>query len=467
MRPFLCAILLLTLAGCAVGPKYRRPDVNAPPAFRGAGAATNSLGDLPWWQLFNDPMLQGLVHEALTNNYDLRIAVSRLEQARAIWLENRSLFLPQANYNGGAGIAKNVVGGQPSHTGGNAVAGFLGDATVSWEIDLFGRIRRLNESARAQYFATDEARHDVTAALISDLAQAYFQLLALDQELRIAEDSTNSFGQSMKIFNERYHGGVASKLEVASAAALQASAATTLLDLQRQILVQEDLICVLVGVNPEAVPRGAVLLAEAVPPDVPPGLPSALLERRPDIREAEQNLRSANALIGVAKADFFPRLVLTGLLGASSSDLATITAGANRSWEIAAGLAGPIFEGGLLKAQYQAARAAWQEARLQYQQTILTAFREVSDALAARRQLAAERAQQTAAVTAYQEAVKVANERYKLGQASYYEVLQEEQLLFPAENELTQIQLNQLQSVIQLYRALGGGWQTNSPPPAH
>ncbi len=465
MNRWLPVILVLTLAGCAVGPNYRRPDINSPPAFRGATSTTNSLGDLPWWQLFNDPTLQGLVHEALTNNYDLRIAVSRVEQARAIWLENRSLFLPQANYNAGVGGAKNVVANQPSNTGGQSAVGFLGDATVSWEIDLFGRIRRLNESARAQYFATDEARHDVTAALISDLAQAYFQLLALDQELRIAEDSTNSFGQSMKIFNERYHGGVASKLEVASAAALQASAATSLLDLQRQIVVQEDAICVLVGVNPEPVPRGSVLLAEAVPPDVPPGLPSALLERRPDIREAEQTLRSANALIGVAKADFFPRLVLTGLLGASSSDLATITAGANRSWEIAAGLAGPIFEGGLLKAQYQAARAAWEQARLQYGQTILTAFREVSDALAARQQLAAERAQQTAAVAAYQEAVKVANERYKLGQASYYEVLQEEQLLFPAEDTLTQIQLNQLQAVIQLYRALGGGWLATTAQP--
>jgi multidrug efflux system outer membrane protein len=269
----------------------------------------------------------------------------------------------------------------------------------------------------------------------------------------------------MKIFNERYHGGVASKLEVASATALQASAATSLIDVQRQIVVQEDMICVLVGVNPAPVSRGSVLLAEAVPPEVPPGLPSELLERRPDVREAEQDLRSANALIGVAKADFFPRLVLTGLLGASSSDLATITAGANRSWEIAAGLAGPIFEGGLLKAQYQAARAAWDQSRLQYEETILIAFREVSDALDARQELAAERAQQTQAVAAYQEAVKVANERYKLGQASYYEVLQEEQLLFPAENVLTQIQLNQLQSVIQLYRALGGGWQDTPSAP--
>jgi multidrug efflux system outer membrane protein len=346
----------------------------------------------------------------------------------------------------------------PANNGGQTGTGISADANVSWEIDLFGRIRRLNESARAQFFASEEARRDVTALLVSDVAQAYFQLLALDEELRIAEESTNSFGQSLKIFSERYRGGVASKLEVSSAEALMASAATSALDLQRQIVAQENLICVLLGVNPGPVARGRPLLAEALPPEVPPGLPSALLERRPDIRQAEASLRSANALVGVAKADFFPRLTLTGLLGQTSPELSTFTAGANNAWSIAAGLTGPIFEGGLLKAQYRAARAAWDETRLEYQSTLLTAFREVADALASRQQFAAERLEQTRAVTAYQEAVKLVNERYAQGHASYYEVLQEQQLLFPAENTLTQIQLNQLLAVVHLYRALGGGW---------
>lgn len=460
MKRWLWLFLGLTLAGCAVGPNYHRPSVDAPPVFRGGSVVTNSLGDLSWWQLFQDPVLQLLIREGLTNNYDIRIAAARLQQAHAMWMENRSLFFPQVNYLGGVGYGKNVANNQPSNNGGKEAGGFVGDANVTWEIDLFGRIRRLNEAARAQYFATAEARHDIQAALVSDLAQAYFQLLALDQEMRIAEDSTNSFGQSMKIFNERYHGGVASRLEVASAAALQASSASALIDLRRQITVQEDFISTLLGVNPDAIPRGQTLISEAILPDVPAGLPSGLLERRPDIREAEQNLRAANATIGVATADFFPRLNLTSLLGASSSDLTAITAGANRSWEIAAGFAGPIFEGGLLTAQYRAARAAWDEARLQYQQTILTSFREVSDALAARQDLAAERLEQVNAVNAYQEAVKVANERYRVGQASYYEVLQEQQLLFPAENTLTQIELSQLNAIVQLYRALGGGWQT-------
>ena len=453
-----CAILVLTVAGCAVGPNYRRPPDTGPESFRGAGTQTNSLGDYAWWRLFNDSALQQLIHIALTNNYDIRIAAARVAQARAIWAENRSLFLPQVNYQGWIGRGKNAEYNTPFTTVPPTASAMYADGTVSWELDLFGRIRRLNESARAQFLASQEARRGVTAMLVSDVAQAYFQLLALDEELRIAQESTNSFGQSLKIFTQRYRGGVASKLEVASAEALEAAAATSALDLQRQIVAQEDLISVLLGLNPGPVARGGALLAEALPPEVPPGLPSALLERRPDIRQAEENLRSANALVGVAKADFFPRLTLTALLGQTSTELSTFTAGANNAWSIASGLSGPIFQGGLLKAQYRAARAAWDEARLQYQSTILTAFREVADALAARQQLAAERVQQTRAVAAYQEAVKVASERYVRGRASYYEVLQEQQLLFPAENTLTQIQLNQLLAVVQLYRALGGGW---------
>lgn len=215
MRGLYCAALMLTLAGCAVGPNYRRPPNGATVTFRGAGTETNSLGDYVWWKLFNDPELQELVRVALTNNYDVRIAAARLEQARAIWSEHRSLFLPQVNYLGGIGRGKNVQSNLPANTGGQTGTGISADANVSWEIDLFGRIRRLNESARAQYLASAEVRRGIMAAMVSDTAQAYFQLLALDEELRIAEESTNSFGQSLKIFGERYRGGVASKLEVA------------------------------------------------------------------------------------------------------------------------------------------------------------------------------------------------------------------------------------------------------------
>jgi multidrug efflux system outer membrane protein len=457
-------ISALLLAGCTVGPNYKRPPVNAPQNFRSDFTGlTNSLGDLPWWELFQDKTLQALVRSALTNNYDVRIAATRVEQARAILAENRSIYFPQVTYQGGVGYGKNVLAGAPYPVGGSAGTGYEAAGNVSWEIDLWGRIRRLNESARAQFLATAEARTNVMLSLITTVAADYFQLLALDQELQIARDTTNSFGQSLKIFSERLRGGVSSKLETSSAEAAEASAAATVPELQRQIAVQENQIAILLGMNPGPIVRDKKLLEELLPPDVPPGLPSALLERRPDIRQAEQLVRSANALIGAAKADFYPRFSLTALFGQVSPELSTFTSGAANAWSVAANLAGPLFEGGLLKGQYQQARAAWQETVLEYQSTVLNALQEVSNALIAREQLARERVEQAHAVRAYEEAVQVASARYTAGQANYYELLQEQQLLFPAENALTQTELNQLLSIVQLYRALGGGWGATGP----
>ena len=272
-------------------------------------------------------------------------------------------------------------------------------------------------------------------------------------------DTTNSFGQSLKLFSERLRGGVSSKLETAAAEAAQASAAATVPELEWQIVVEENQIRILLGMNPGPIIRRKKLLEELLPPEVPPGLPSALLERRPDIRQAEQLIRSANAQIGVAKADFYPRFSLTALFGQVSPELSTFTSSAANAWSLAANLAGPIFEGGLLKGQYRQARAAREEAALQYQSVVLNAFQEVSNALTAREQLARERIEQARSVKAYEEAVQVANERYTAGHANYYELLQEQQLLFPAENALTQTELNQLLATVQLYRALGGGWK--------
>jgi len=454
--------LILFVVSCAVGPDYKRPPVNTPDSFRGtADTSTNSLADLPWWQVFHDETLQTLIRTALTNNYDLRIAVTRVEQARALAAQARSQFFPQVDYAGFAGRGKNVANNMPSPTGTGGTI-FGADVNASWEIDLWGRIRRLNESARAQYLATEEARRDVMISLIGQMAQDYFQLLALDRQLEIAKQSTNSFGQSLKIFTERLQGGVASKLETSSAEALMDSAAATIPELEQQIAMQENLISVLLGQNPAAILHGNVALEKQLPPDVPAGLPSNLLERRPDIREAEQQLRSANAQVGVARANFFPQLNLTGLFGAASSDLSEFTAGENIAWSIAAGLTGPLFHGGQLRAQYAQAWAARDQSALQYQAAVLNAFLEISDALISREKLGAARVHQTQAVAAYQEAVKVSMQRYRLGNSSYYEVLQEQQQLFPAENSLVQIQLNQLLAVVQLYRALGGGWQTNA-----
>jgi multidrug efflux system outer membrane protein len=455
----------LLLAGCAIGPRYKRPEAPAPAAFRGdnQAGATNSLADLPWWEVFQDDTLQGLIRTALTNNYDLRVATTRVEQAQAQAAEARSQFFPLIGYVGSAARGKNAASGAPSYNNGVTGNTFIAAAGASWEVDLWGRIRRLNESARAQYFATQEARRDVTTSLISQVAQAYFQLVALDEELGIARLATNSYGDSFKLFSDRLNGGVASRLETSTAEALEATAAATIPELERQIVVQENLISVLAGENPGPVTRAGAPLKEPMPPDVPAGLPSSLLERRPDIREAEQLVRSANAQVGVAEASFLPQIDLTALFGQVSPALSTFTFGSANAWNLAASASGPLFQGGQLVAQYRQVKAAWEQARLQYQATVLNAMEEVSDALVARQKLAEERVQQARAVDAYQEGTKVAMERYRQGQANYYEVLQEQQLLFPAEDTLVQTKLNQVLAIVQLYRALGGGWT----PEAH
>jgi len=451
---------LLAVVGCAVGPNYKRPPVNAPETFRGeTEIVTNSFANLSWWRVFHDDTLQSLIRTALTNNYDLRIAVTRVEQARALSAQARAGFFPQINYAASAASGKNIAGNDAPSPTGTSGSVFSADVNASWEIDLWGRIRRLNESARAQFLASEEARRGVTISLIAQVAQDYFQLLALDRQLEIARQSTNSFGQSLKIFNQRLQGGVASKLETSSAEALMDSAAATIPGLEQQIALQENRLSVLLGQNPGAILRETASLEKQMPPDVPAGLPSALLERRPDIREAEQQLRSANAEVGVTKASFFPQLDLTGLFGTVSPELSVFTSGGDVAWGIAAGLTGPIFHGGQLRAQYAQALAMREQYWLQYQETVLNAFEEISDALISREKSAGAGIEQSHAVEAYKIAVKIAMERYRMGNADYYEVLQEQQLLFPAENTLVQFQLNQLLAVMQLYRALGGGWQ--------
>jgi multidrug efflux system outer membrane protein len=462
---FVLAAAFLVLSGCAVGPNYRRPALNEPAAFRGeTSISTNgyTFGDLPWWEVFHDPTLQKLVGLALTNNFDLRIAFTRVEQARALVQQARAGFFPQLNYGVNAGAGENISGGSPAPTGTRGRI-FSVDAGASWEIDLWGRIRRLKESARAQYFATQEARHDVLTSIIAQVANAYFQLLALDSELEVAKRTTNSYGASLLLFNQRLQGGVASRLEASSARALLNSAAATIPSLELQMAFQENLISILLGQNPGPVSRGGSQLENQFLPNVPAGLPSALVERRPDIREAEQQLRSANAQVGVAFADFFPQLNLTGLLGEVGPELSAFTGGGSTAWAVASGLTGPLFQGGRISARYREAKAARDQFALQYQAALLNAFGEVSNALISRERLAEARFEQTRAVDAYRDAISIATERYRLGRSSYYEVLQEQQLLFPAENALVQIQLNQLLAMVQLYRTLGGGWQSQEP----
>jgi outer membrane protein, multidrug efflux system len=455
------------LSGCAVGPNYKRPSVNSPARFRSApdNARTNSLADLNWWELYQDATLNSLIRTALTNNYDLRIAITRVEQAKAVAVQARSQFVPGVGYQGEVSRGRNEFLGNPSPAGpagpktGDAVFAAL---SASWEIDFWGRIRRLNESARASFLASEEGRRTVQLSLVAGVAQAYFELLELDRRLEIARRTTESFRDSAKIFNDRFEAGGASRLDTSRAEAALASTAANVPDLERQIALKENELSVLLGQNPGPITRTSSLSAQVLPPEVPAGLPSALLERRPDIRQAEQNLRASNAQVGVSVAEFFPKLGITTFMGKVSPELSAFTAGSANAWSAVGSMSGPIFQGGALVGQYRESKAKREEARLRYEQTTLNAFQEVSDALIAREKLEAIRIEQARAVKAYEDAVQLSLQRYTDGKAAYFEVLEAQQQLFPAENSLARTELNQLLVVVQLYKALGGGWESAS-----
>ena len=450
----------LFLSGCAVGPKYARPKVAPPAQFRGAEgmAQQASYADEPWWEVFKDEQLKTLIDTALANNYDLGIAVSRVEQARQLAAVAHSQFLPAVNYSVGASDGQNEFLGTITPGNFTTKGAFLAAGSVAWEADIWGRIRRLNESARAQYLSTEEARRGVMLSLTSAVAQSYFELLGLELQLQIAQETAASFGETLKLFNQRYEGGVASKLDTSRAEAAQAAAAAAVPEFERLIVLKENQISVLLGENPQAILHSAKLLEEVVPPEIPVGLPSDLLERRPDVLAAEQQVRSANAQVGVATANFFPRFGLTALVGQASTPLSQITSSSANAWSIAANFAGPIYQGGALKAQKREAVAFWQQTTLQYQQAALNAFTDVSNALISRQKYEAIRVEQARSVAAYQEAVTVSLQRYTAGKASYFEVLDAQIQLYPEQNALAQTEINRRVVIVQLYLALGGGW---------
>jgi multidrug efflux system outer membrane protein len=448
------------LSGCAVGPNYVRPKVNVPADFRGAEgeAQQASYADLPWWEVFKDEQLKALIKTALANNYDLGIAVSRVEQAHQVANVARSQYFPFVTYSVGASDGKNEFLGSVIPGFGTTKGAFLATGSAAWEADIWGRIRRLNESARAQYLSTEEARRGVMLTLTSNVAQAYFQLLGLELQLQIAKETTASFTDTLKLFTQRYEGGVASKLDTSRAAAAQAAAAAAIPEYERQVALQENVLSVLLGSNPQSIAHTAKLLDEVVPPEIPVGLPSALLERRPDVLASEQQVRAANAQVGVATANFFPQFGLTALLGQASTPLSRITAGSANVWSVAANFTGPIYEGGALRAQKRQSVAFWEQTKLQYEQTALNAFTDVSTALISRQKFEAIRAEQARSVAAYQEAVTVSLQRYTAGKASYFEVLDAQIQLYPEQNALAQTEINRRLVVVQLYLALGGGW---------
>ncbi len=448
-------IILLTtaaLAGCkTVGPNYQRPPVAIPDQFYGANGTPSaaSLADAPWFDVFGDPTLRALIDEALRNGYDARIAAARVEEARARFGVVNADRYPTVGYE---------VNPTRQRVGGEGTTILIAGAGITWEADLWGRIRRQNEAGLASYLASEEGRRAAILALTSDVATAYFDLRELDAELDIAQRSTKAFQETYDLFDRQLKGGTASGLETSRAEALLANETANIPLIEQQIVAQENRINFLLGRVPGPIARGASLSDLPVPATVPAGLPAALLLRRPDLRAAEQQLIAANANIGVAEAAFYPTLTLTGLLGGQSSDLANIV-GHGIAWSIGADLLGPIFNAGRLRNQQRVAVAQFEQARLQYEQDVTNALGEVSTSIVAMDRLAAAEHERERALRANQEAVRLVNLRYASGLSAYFEVLDAMEQLDTAENNVASTRRDRLVALVQFYRALGGGWQ--------
>jgi multidrug efflux system outer membrane protein len=456
----------LVLAGCTLGPDYRRPDVPAPQAWRDgqAGVDPASLADLSWWELFEDEELQGLVRAALEANTDLRIAVTRVDQARAQVGVTRSAQFPQVDA-GASATTNRFSDTVPPRNQGGATGLYSTTIDMQFELDVWGRLRRASEAARAELLATEEARHAVVMTLVSDVATAYLRLRQLDLELETTRRSADSRRGSLHLARDRFEAGLTTALDLRQAEAELASTAAQIPDLERQIGQTENQLSILLGRNPGPIGRGRPLTGQTSPPIVPAGLPSALLARRPDIRQVEQVLVAANARIGVAKAAFFPQIFLTGFFGVESAALSDLFTGPSRIWQLGPTVTLPIFNAGRNRANLQLTEARQQEALIRYEQTIQQAFREVEDALIAHRKAREGLAEQEAAVRASREALGIAELRYTSGLTTYLNVLDAQRTLLAAEVAESRTLLFQLVAVVQLYRALGGGWDhepTNS-----
>lgn len=469
-------LLLAGLAGCAVGPDYQRPSADAPTGFRTAAnaaapAGTNSIADLGWWEVFQDPQLSAYLGEALTNSYDVKIAAARVLQAEGALKIARSQYFPTLNAGGDLYTTRTSQNGPASLPSGvNPQQGY-GDVFASmsaYEVDLWGKIRRANEAARARLFATVDAQRAVRQTLVAQVAATYLGLLELDYELAIAQRTLAVRTNSLTLTEAREKGGVAAMQDVAQAKTLVYGAESTIVAIQRAREEQENAFCILLGRNPGPIQRGEGFADKKARAEVPPGLPSALLERRPDIQYAEQLLVAANADIGVARAAFYPQLTLTGFYGYQSVALSDLFTSGSRTWSFGPAITLPLFTGGRLRANLKVTEAQYMEALASYQKTVQGAFRDVSDGLIAYQRNREFTARQEQLTQANREATELANIRYNGGVTSYLEVLYNEQQLFAAELSLAQARLSELVSVVQLYRSLGGGWmppenQTASP----
>lgn len=467
MQVLALPLAAMLFAGCTIGPNYKRPAVESPTAHRGTGGVAaasegSSLAETPWPSLFNDPEITGLVETALKENFDIRMAAERIEQARAQYGISRSHLYPtvdaSAKFTAQRGSSTgSIIFVKP---GTNLDVSYTdAGGQFSWELDLWGRLRRLKESARAQYLATENARYGVQTALVADVTFAYLKLRELDLELEIAEKTRKVAEDGLRLTKLRRENGVATGLDVRQAETLLYTATSQRAATEREIEQQENAINLLLGGSPGAVKRGKALSEIADPQSIPAGLPSSLLERRPDIRQAEQQLVAANAQIGAAKAQYFPQISLSSYVGGQSRSLTSLFTGPARLWNFSPGVTTPIFNAGRIRNNVRYTEAVQREAELNYRKTVQTAFREVSDSLIAHGRLQEQRAQQELLVTALSESARLSNARYRGGLDSFLQVLDAQRNLFSGELVLAQLQLAELNSVVQLYRALGGGWQ--------
>jgi multidrug efflux system outer membrane protein len=454
--PLLASTLLL--AACAMGPDYERPKTEEANRFRMAEGAPDapSLANLPWWDLLKDEQLQGLMHIALAENKDLQRAVATIEEFQARALIAKTDFLPVATASGAApSFGRKTIFLFPGFA---SPFNYYLQGNLSWELDIWGRIRRSTEAARADLLSKEENRRAVVLQLVSGVAESYFNLLQFDAQLDIARRTLQSWEESVRIAQARLRQGMTSKLDADQFEAERANAAARTAELERQMVQAENQLSVLLGRKPFAIPRGKPLADQVMPPEVPAGLPSELLERRPDILQAELQLAAVTARIGVAKAERFPKISLTGLLGVAHPQLSQLITDPSSFATAGAGITGPLLNSQILGFQQEAVEAQAKQAVAQYEQTVLEAFREVEDALIAVKTAREQNEAQQAQVHALQSALRLAELRYKGGLANYLDVLVARRNLFEAELAMTGSRRLQLVSVVQLYKALGGGW---------
>ena len=453
------ALAAALLAGCTVGPDYRRPVVDAPASFRFEPAAAAETANTAWWKQFGDPVLDGLIDTALANSLDVKIAAANVEQATALIAQARSPLFPQVGYGASGERTRSpeteLTAAIPNYP--NPQTAYQALLTVSWEIDLWGRIRRLSEAAQANMLATDEARRGVILTLVSSVATSYITLRGLDEQLVIARRTLATYGESVRLYELQFKYGQTSQMTVSQAQSQYETAAARIPQIELRIAQVENALSILLGRNPGPIPRGRSIYDLALPA-VPAGVPSTLLERRPDLLQAEQALIAANAQIGAARALYFPTISLTGAFGTSSAELSNLFTGPARAWNYAGQVIGPIFTFGAVSGQVAQAEASQQAALLNYRRSIQGAFADVDDALVANQKLKDQQAAQERLVAALRNYARLARLQYDGGYAPYSTVLQAEQSLFPAELELAAVRASVFTSAANTYKAMGGGW---------